>query len=366
VTGNGSIVISATDGSFPAETPNTAFQPGAEGGTVLTGTLSSDATATLSWVAPQTPGTVYITIFDFEDNVLDECSIDVVTADVSGNLGALGGSGRVPGDGTGIVDVDSAIVLRAIANPTGFSGDASGGPEANAPDYGYEPETAGEDSGDGDEEEAAAAVTEEDGGAPSGAELGPSTGANGMVALSMDRGGGALENPAGARITVPNGALDDATTVMIEPVPDHELPQIDGITLIPGTAFDVSFSQADGQAADPLDEPALLTIALGSAGSGEGARIYRIDGASAKPMPVSADDAGSVTTEVTELSRYVIGVPAPVVAASTRPFNPFVVGALAVMALISAGLLISRGLFRRKTRIIPVRRPMPTNRVRYR
>jgi hypothetical protein len=114
-----------------------------------------------------------------------------------------------------------------------------------------------------------------------------------------------------------------------------------------------------------LNAPATLTISLKSAATGQGARIYRIDGSTVSPMPLIADDSGSVTTEVTEHSRYVVGVPAATVAGSTQTFNPFIVGGLAILALLSAGLLISRGVQRRKTRIIPVRRPAPS-RVRYR
>ncbi len=360
ITGNGSLQVVASGGSVPAESPNTDFDTTATGGSSLVGTLPDQATATLSWLAPEAEGTYYISIFDMNDSFLAECAIDAVTEDVGENF--VAGDGSL-GDGTGVTDVDPAIVLRVIANPNGFAGDASGGPEANGPDYGYQSEAvdAPEEETEDEEESTAAASTVDQ----LEVDLGPSTGADGMVALAMGSRGGILENPAGARIIVPQGALEDQTTVMLQPIPDHELPKIAGIELIPGTAFDVAFSAADGRAAEPLKEPAQLTISLDSAVSDPSAKIYRIDGPVAKPMSMLDLDQGSVTTEVSELSRYVVGVPAPAVAGTTRSFNPFIVGGLAIIALISAGLLISQGLTRRRTRIVPVRRPVPS-RVRYR
>ena len=248
-------------------------------------------------------------VFDMNDTFLDECGIEVVIEEVSGSLETPTTGDSTIGDGTGITGVDPAIVLRAIANPSGFAGDASGGPEANAPDYGFLVEAALQPvDGATDQEQEIAEAEEEN--ADAEANLGPSTGADGMVALSMGRPGGTLENPAGARIIVPRDALSDQTTVMLQPVSDHDLPEIAGISLVPGTAFDVSFSAADGMAAAALQAPAHLTIALDSASSDTGARIYRIDGAAAEPMPVIDADQGSVTTEVNEHSRFVVGVPA--------------------------------------------------------
>lgn len=367
VTGSGSIGVVASGGAFPAETSNTAFDGAADGDQSLIGTLGANSAVVLAWVAPDEAGTYYVTVYDMNDAFLDECSVEVVIAEVDGSLNTetdSSGEGII-GDGTGVTDVDPGIVLRAIANPSGFAGDASGGPEANAPDYGYTlggSASSGDGTGDASDESTNDEAEQE---AESEASLGPATGANGMVAQSMGRSGGILENPAGARVIVPRDALTDQTTVMLQPVSDHDLPTIAGITLVSGTAFDVAFSAADGMAAEPLSAPAQLTIALDSAGSDAGARIYRIDGSVAEPMPVIDSDQGSVTTEVNEISRYVVGVPNAAVVGSTRSFNPFIVGGLALIALVSAGLLISQGFSRRKTRIIPVRRPAP-NRVRYR
>ena len=128
------------EGSWPIESPNIEFQPDAEGGQSLVGTIDQSS-ATLSWLALETTGTAFISVTDLDGNVLDECGVEVVSTSVSGDLGApaVDGSGAiVAGDGTGIVDVDRLIVLRAIANPTGFSGDA-GGPEANSLITGFQP-----------------------------------------------------------------------------------------------------------------------------------------------------------------------------------------------------------------------------------
>ena len=192
--------------------------------------------------------------------------MEVVSTSVSGDLGApaVDGSGAiVAGDGTGIVDVDRLIVLRAIANPTGFSGDA-GGPEASKLRLGFQPKwtkamplrmlTPNSESAESSAAVDTANTIDE-------TKLGPSTGADGMIALAMNRDGGTLENPEGAKIVVPQGALSDQTTVMLKPVQDHELPEVTEVTLVPGTAFDVSFSEADGRSVGQLNAPASLTIA---------------------------------------------------------------------------------------------------------
>jgi hypothetical protein len=152
---------------------------------------------------------------------------------------------------------------------------------------------------------------------------------------------------------------------MIKPVNDKAIPQTGGVTTVPGTAFDVAFGAADGRAVDNLPTPALLTIALQSATTSENARIYRVDGNTLKLMPLTASDSGSVSTEIDGLSRYVVGIPQANAAASTSSINPFLIGGLGLVALLSAGLLISRGLSRRKPRMIPARRSS-TSRVRYR
>jgi hypothetical protein len=151
---------------------------------------------------------------------------------------------------------------------------------------------------------------------------------------------------------------------MIKPVDEKAIPELPGVSTVPGTAFDVSFGAADGQAS-PLLSSAVLTIALQSATTSEHARIYRVEGNTLKVMPLTASDSGSVSTEIDGLSRYVVGIPQGNTAASTSSINPFLIGGLGLVALLSAGLLISRGLARRKPRMIPARRTS-SSRVRYR
>jgi hypothetical protein len=164
---------------------------------------------------------------------------------------------------------------------------------------------------------------------------------------------------------VPKDCFEDQTTVMIKPVDDKAIPETAGISTVPGTAFDVAFGAPDGRAVDDLPTPAHLTIALQSASMSENARIYRIDGNVLTLMPLTDSDAGSVSTEIDGLARYVVGVPQGNTAASTSSINPFLIGGLGLIALASAGLLISRGLSRRKPRMIPARRTN-NSRVRYR
>ncbi|MGD9712894.1 MAG: hypothetical protein AB7V46_12615, partial [Thermomicrobiales bacterium] len=199
ITGTGSIGVVASGGSFPAEMPNTAFDANASGGSSLVGTLPSDSGVVLGWLAPDSPGTYYLSLFDTNDTFLHECAVEVVEEDVAETVQAAPVTDGSMGDGTGVTGVDPAVVLRAIANPSGFAGDASGGPEANASDYGFQLEASSEPADNTSEESEAVAAAEEEA-ADAEAVLGPATGAGGMVALSMGRHGGVLENPAGARV----------------------------------------------------------------------------------------------------------------------------------------------------------------------
>lgn len=370
LTGSGGLTLSSQSGSWPIETPNTDFQPYLDGGSTISGGLGAGSTIALSWLAPDEPGTVAISLTDGNGNEVDSCSIEVVSEGGAGDLGAPAPSrdGQASGDGTGISEGSYDTVLRVIANPIGFAGDASGGPEANGPDYGLAPD-------ESEEEPSAQAVRPATRSTASSsarslsespdAKLGPAAGANGMYSITLGTNGGTLASPFGATLKVPPKCLYDQTTVMIKPVDDNTIPANPGVSIVPGTAFDVSFGAADGQAIDNLATPAVLTIALRSASPSANARIYRVDGNTLKPMPVTASDAGSISTEIDGFSRFVVGIPEGKAAGSTSSISPFVIGGLGLLALASAGLLLSRGLSRRKPRMIPARRPS-ANRVRYR
>ncbi len=307
---------------------------------------------------------------DSAGNEVDSCSIEVVSESGAGDLGAPAPSaeGQSSGDGTGISEADSEVVAQVIANPIGFAGDASGGPEANGPDYGYveETPTSNEENGSaGSSSRTPASSSAQSLSESPDAKLGPAAGADGMYAITLGTGGGTLASPFGATVLVPPDCLNDQTTVMIKPVDDKTIPETAGISTVPGTAFDVAFGGADGQAVNDLKSPALLTIALQSASMSENARIYKVEGNTLKLMPLTDSDAGSISTEIDGLARYVVGVPQASTAAATTSINPFLIGGLGLVALASAGLLISRGLSRRKPRMIPARRSSG-NRVRYR
>ena len=82
-----------------------------------------------------------------------------------------------------------------MANPIGFAGDASGGPEANGPDYGYVDEEA---SSEGEAESASSSSrTPASSSARTlsespDAKLGPASGADGMYAITLGTEGGKL------------------------------------------------------------------------------------------------------------------------------------------------------------------------------
>lgn len=366
--GSGGVTVSSSAGSWPIETPNTDFQPDLDGGGAITGGLGDGTTVALVWLAPTDVGSATISVTDSTGNEVDSCSVDVVGESGAGDLGAPAPAqeGQASGDGTGISESDDQVVLQVIANPIGFAGDASGGPEANGPDYGLPtPVPDAEDDSARQPSRSTASSSARSLSESPDAKLGPAAGADGMYAVTLGTDGGTLQSPFGATVQVPPKCLKDQTTVMIKPVDDRAIPEITGVTTVPGTAFDVAFGAADGRAVDDLAKPAVLTIALQSATTTEHARIYRVEGETLKLMPLTSSDAGSVSTEIDGLARYVVGVPQGNAAASTSSINPFIIGGLGLMALASAGLLISRGLSRRKPRMIPARRPS-SNRVRYR
>lgn len=367
LSGSGGVTVTSSSGYWPIETPNTDFQPDMDGGSAISGGLGAGGTINLIWMAPDDAGSATISVTDSSGNEVDACTIDVVSGSGAGDLGAPKPStdGQAHGDGTGISEANAEVVSQVIANPIGFAGDASGGPEANGPDYGYIDEEAADDG----EETVAAVRTPVSSSARTLSEspdskLGPASGADGMYAITLGTKGGTLRSPFGATVIVPEGSLSDQTTVMIKPVDDKVIPQTAGISTVPGTAFDVAFGAADGQASR-LQSPALLTIALQSASMSENARIYQIEGNTLKLMPLTDSDAGSISTEIDGLARFVVGVPQSSAVASTSSINPFLIGGLGLVALASAGLLISRGLSRRKPKLIPTRRPS-SSRVRYR
>lgn len=371
LSGSGGLTITSEAGSWPIETPNTDFQPDLDGGSTISGGLGAGSTVALSWLAPSEPGTVGISLTDGNGTEVDACSIEIVSGRGAGDLGAPAPAraGQASGDGTGISESNFDTVLRVIANPIGFAGDASGGPEANAPDYGLPTEVPEDDSQSAQSARpsarSTAATSARSLSESPDAKLGPATGANGIYSITLGTDGGTLSSPYGATIRVPPKCLFDQTTVMIKPVDDKTIPQYPGVTVIPGTVFDVAFGAADGRAVDDLAKPVVLTIALQSASTTEHARIYRVEGDTLKPMPVTASDAGSISTEINGFSRFVVGVPQGNTAASTTSISPFLIGGLGLLALTSAGLLISRGLSRRKPRMIPARKPAQS-RVRYR
>ncbi len=370
LSGSGGVSVTSSSGYWPVETPNTDFQPDMDGSGTIGGGLGAGSTVTLIWMAPDEVGTATISVNDSAGDEVDSCSIEVVSQSGAGDLGAPAPSadGQASGDGTGISEASSEVVAQVIANPIGFAGDASGGPESNGPDYGFVVETPVSDNGG--RTASSSSRTPVSSSARSLSEstdtkLGPAAGADGMYAITLGTGGGTLQSPYGATVLVPPKCLTDQTTVMIKPVDDKAIPATSGIATIPGTAFDVAFGAADGRAVSDLKTPALLTIALQSASMSENARIYMVEGNTLKLMPLTDSDAGSISTEIDGLARYVVGVPQSSTAAASTSINPFLIGGLGLIALASAGLLISRGLSRRKPRMIPARRTS-SNRVRYR
>ncbi len=79
--GSGSLVMDVTHGRWPSQAPNTLFDPGADGGGTLVGSLSDGDAASLAWQVPDvgTPITAYVYATDPSGETV-ECAIDVEPA----------------------------------------------------------------------------------------------------------------------------------------------------------------------------------------------------------------------------------------------------------------------------------------------
>ena len=80
LTGGGTIVVNASDGYFPVESPNTDFAPDADGSGTITGTLLDGASVELNLQAPEVTldDAIFIYASDTDGVTNAQCEIDII------------------------------------------------------------------------------------------------------------------------------------------------------------------------------------------------------------------------------------------------------------------------------------------------
>ncbi|MER3438152.1 MAG: hypothetical protein C4346_11495, partial [Chloroflexota bacterium] len=122
--GNGALTVDASDGVFPAASPNTDFDPNAAGGDVVQGQLANGEQVTLQWQAPDAPLTAYIFVIGPSGDVLIDCAIEVAERGSAPKWDS-----GVIGDGTAIDPRFDAVVEAVLAFDRVRLGDGTGGPD---------------------------------------------------------------------------------------------------------------------------------------------------------------------------------------------------------------------------------------------
>ncbi len=235
VSGSGTVTVDASDGTFPAEAPNTDFAPDAAGNDELTGDLTGKGEISLSWLAPEVAMMAYIFVYDSAGTTLAECGTEVTYEEVAVTPTATPKPKYTgePGDGTQIRDSLVALVEQVLAYQRPVAGDATSEPKATeTPSDEAEPTTT----------PTAAPPTPTPGTPVPTVEpsptLAPATGKDGMVASVIGPEGGELacKEGSGAKLVIPAEALREPSSVFIQPVPDRRLPATPGSSWSPGPA----------------------------------------------------------------------------------------------------------------------------------
>lgn len=375
VRGSGDLTIESSDGSWPAASPNTEFAPAADGGSRLAGTMPQSGAVTLSWQAPEAavPATIRFAVTDGSGNTVATCQVGVAARGSSGAKTGNGSGptspaghtpppGSIPGDGTAFNPPDfEGPVQRTAQLATGGAGDSTGiGDVGNAPIPNPlpTPTTAGSGGSAATSKRPTATA------APT-ATLAPTNGPAGMVAIVIGPDGGQLSSPGGATVIIPAGALGEPSTVSIRPVGDAKLPVVSGITLVPGTGFDVTVASADGKSVEKLNKPATLRISVPKGQRQQGMQLYWVNGSTLELVANVSAGESDVSAPLSHFSRYAAGAPGAVGQSSARNVLPLLLAALGAVLALLVILGLGSLVVRRRPRTVAPRRHIPP-RTRYR
>ncbi|HEY7035881.1 MAG TPA: hypothetical protein VH482_31390 [Thermomicrobiales bacterium] len=362
VAGSGTVTVDASDGTFPAESPNTDFAPDADGSDVLNGTLPEKGTVSLTWLAPDAEMTAYFFVYDADGNTIADCGTDVTfdevaTGDATPTATATPKRSGPPGDGTQLGKRFDAVVTQVLAYKSPPTGDATGAPKAAEV-----PPTA-EAPPDATATPTPAPTKTPKPTATATATLAPVSLSEGGVAQTIGPGGGELQCPlaSGATLSIPAGALKEPSWVTIRPLGDREVPTSSSVTLVDGTAYDVTVALANGESVDKLAAPATLTISVPKRSTDRRLMLYRVSGTRLEPLSGVKVEGDTISAQLSNASKVVAGLPAPSApAATTRDPMPFILAALGIVVALMAVFAVAGVVLRRRPRTVTPRRGIPS------
>nr|MBA3336955.1 hypothetical protein [Chloroflexia bacterium] len=396
VSGSGTIVVSASDGSWPNQPPNTLFDPQADGGRSLNGALSNDRAATLLWRAPSnsSASNVRFSVTGPDGTVLAECAAEVgalvVTPASQPNLppqstqpqsvphsnGETAGSSDGPGGNApresnvappvSTVKPTTRTVAQVAPRPSPTTSPSPIPPTSTPapPTVPVATLRPGIQANDGTGGANPALLPTPTAGPTSTlaappptatATMAAATGADGLVAMVIGPEGGELLNPSGAMLTIPAGALDEPATVRIKPVRDSRLPVDIAIDLVPGTGFDFSVATLGGDSVAKLRSDATLRLMLAPGQWQEGIELYRIENGRLNHVDGAVLNQDGISVELDHFSRFVAGIPTADEVADRNAMAWLVLGGGALLTL-GVALWIIRRLARSRASIRWTRR----------
>ncbi len=402
--GSGSLVMDVTHGSWSSQSPNTLFDPEADGGGTLVGSLPQDGTASLAWQVPDVaaPVTAYVYATDMNGDTV-ECAIDVQPAVDLPDPAPVGDAPVEDGTGDQVEtmtpseeeieppSVELPLAAGAPSSATESDNSVAGADSASA-DQSSKGATGGSSAGQAEQvatetlppaepsngtgkTESPSRPTDEPSGggtdAPAGVsnavQDGPALGVPpapttaplpsvptsvvqqptptvvGEVAATMGPEGGTLISPAGATLTVPPGVFTVPVTIRIRPVPDSWLPVSENVDLVPGTAFDVTVSGAAGAPVPQLTGPAELSLRLSTDVQPSETAIYRVDQERLQRLDGSLLRRDTVAAPLDHFSRFVAGAPVD----DGRTLLPWLIAVPGLLALLTVAGVASNGWRRR-------------------
>jgi hypothetical protein len=397
--GSGTITIEATGGSFPANWYNTQFDPDADGGASLTGTVPDNGAIDLMWLAPwvEEDTTFTIRASDPDGVILAACDITLIAyvpptevVEEPGGGGGEGLPGGPPEEPTEvpieepIEEPEQEPIGEPIEEPT----------EEPVEEPVEEPTDEIEIVEDEDEASLEVAVIEaEDSTATSvptrtprpsatrrpatatptptvsptpsqspipsatpqpTATSAPVTGLSGMVAQIIGPNGGQLRHPAGATVIIPKGAVSDESTLTIMSIEDSKLPVTDRVDFVPRTGFDIAIADATGRPIEQLAKPATLRVDLKSDQWRRGTVIYWIKGSEVEVLSDAVLSDSSVSAPLAHFSQFAAGVPITGNEGNSRLMYLF--AAAVALAIIAASYGVYAATRRQRTLSVGSRR----------
>ena len=395
--GGGSLVLDVTHGSWPSQSPNTLFDPDADGGGTLVGELPDDGSASVVWRVPDisAPVTAYIYATDVNGETA-ECAVAVEPGDANDGPSGSGAGDQVEPDPTSTDEgsgppasepshnrdspAGSDVALTgADGRNTSLSTTSATGADRAKPTATVEPRLSTSQDGPrssggeslattpteraGDKAKSPTSTRNEVPGtpeapgspSPTNAPL-PSVPASvvlptataistpvpdeskvGEVTETIGPAGGTVTSPAGAKLTVPPGAFEVPLTVRIRPVPDAWLPVSPDVELIPGTGFDVTVSTADGTPVRHLSRPVELSLAVNPDEQTSRTTIFWVDEEHLERLDGSLPRPGAVAAPLDHFSRFVAGASIH----RNRTLFPWIILALVLLVLLVVGGIAS-------------------------